>query len=1019
MLTKFAIKKNVLTISIVAVMIISGIMAFRKMPRDDMPPFLIRYVSIVTLFSGASPDRVENLVTDKIEKVVQEVPEVDFITSESRSNISIITVSIKENEDNLQPIFDNIRRKVDSMKHTLPEGTEVTVDDEIGDVFGIILGITAEGYSYAEMKEIADEIRDGLIKLPNAAKVVITGYQDERIFVEFDNARLAELGLTMEMLHQIISSTNIVFPGGDIVVGERRLILEPTGSFETIDDLKNTIVSAAGSKVIRLSDVAEITRGYEDPRQRITRINGEPGLAVGVNLKKGGNIIELGREVDEKVREYLQVYPWGVEIQRVSSSDEVVKEKVADFMENLIQAVVVVLAVMLVFMGFRTGMVVASLIPVTMVMTFVLMSAGGTGLNQVTLASLIIALGMLVDNAIVITEAIMNKMKQGETPRAAAVSSSRELLVPLLTSSLTTSAAFMAFYLADSVMGEIMGNLFVVVTIALLSSWLLSMTLIPLLCIYALKPKEDTNSSRVPDVFDRWNEKYKKILAFSLDHSAFVITAIIVLFIGAVMLFGRVPFIFMPKSDRPLVTANIELPLGTRIERTAEVIADIEGYIVENLKVNSHRPEGIVTWSTYVGEGAPKYDLGYNPPETSPNAAHILMNTSSEAVNDSVIARLDEYIYSNYPEAVHQVSRLLSGGGSADPIAVRISGRDPQQLYALSDVVKENLAAVPGTKNIDDDWGIRSKKIRVDINTAKAQTAGISNQDIAVSLQTSLSGAVTGYFREGDEVIPIIMRNNIADNMGIDDLESINIYAQQTGKSVPLKQVADAQVEWQAAKILRRDLYKTITVTADVRQGYTAAGIVADLQPRLKEVSKDWGPGYNYALGGEAEESRKAMSAVTDKLPMSMFIIVLLLVGQFNSIRKPVIILLTIPLGLIGVIPGLWITGSYFGFMAFLGVISLAGVVINNAIVLIDRIQIEIEEFGLKGREAIISAGYQRFRPILLTTATTSLGLLPLWFGGGTMWEPMAVTIIFGLIFATVLTLIFIPVMYRVLFRVE
>jgi multidrug efflux pump subunit AcrB len=1017
MITKFAINNNVLTISIIVVLFVSGLSVFNSLPRDDMPPFLIRYVSIVTTFPGASPERVENLISDKIEKVVQEIPEVDYITSESRTGISIVNVAVKESEYNLRPIFDNIRRKVEDMENTLPAGARVNIKDEVGDVFGIIIGLIADGYSYAEMKDIADDIRDGLIKLPDAAKVEISGEQEERVYVEFDEARLADLGLTKQKLQALIDETNIVFPGGNIRVSDRRIILEPTGSFESMEDLRNIIVSSTGGEIIRLGDVTGIYRGYEEPRKCINKINGMHGLAIAINLKKGGNIIQLGEQIDKKLDEYRKIYPYGVEIDRVASQDFVVDKSVKDFVNNLVQAVVVVLFVMLLFLGLRTGLVVASLIPVTMVMTLLIMSLMGLGLNKVTLAALIIALGMLVDNAIVMSESIMVKMEQGVKAMDAAIQSSSELIAPLLTSSLTTSAAFMAFFLAESVMAELMGKLFVVVTIALLSSWLLSLTMIPLLCVYAIKVKKPRKKNS--GITERIGARYRKFLIFNLKKTYILILGIVLLFIVSIFLIRLIPFNFMAKSDRAIVTANIELPLGTTIERTEAVVNDIEKFIIDNLRVNDERKEGIVTWSSYVGEGAPKYDLGYNPPESSSNAAHILMNTTSDGINDSVIERLDNYIFNNYPDVTRQVSRLLQGGGSADPVAVRILGKDPEKLYGIVGRVKTKLTEIPGTKNISDNWGMRTKKFIVNIHPTKAQLAGISNQDIAVSLQTVLSGAQTGEYREGDKLIPIIMRSDRGEELDVEDLESLNIYAQQTGKNTPLKQVADVEVVWQASKILRRDLYKAITVTSDVQTGYTANDIANQLEPWLEEFKADWGTGYTYELGGDAESSSKAIGAVFEKLPLSVFIIILLLIGQFNSIRKPAIILLTIPLGLIGVILGLLITGSYFGFMAFLGVISLSGIVINNAIVLLDRIKIELEEQNRTPQDAIVEAAQQRFRPILLTTATTSFGLIPLWIGGGIMWEPMAITIIFGLLFATVLTLLFVPMLYRVFFKVS
>ena len=1014
-ITQFAIKNNVVTLSLLVVIIAVGISAFQDLPRDDMPPFLVRVANVVTIFPGASPQRMELLISNKIEEVCQEVPEVDYIQSENRTGISVVTIFIKDSESNLQPIFDKLRRKVDAVRNQLPAGVaSVNFNDEGADVYGIILGLTAEGFTYAEAKEAADAIRDDLIKLPNAAKIKIVGAREERIYLDYDDARLAELGLTQQKLKNIISSTNIVFSGGDIEVGDERIILEPTGSFDLIEDIKKIIVSSEKGELVFLGDIVNIYRGYVEPQQSSVRINGKPGLAIGVNLKKGGNIIELGREIDARLEYYQTVFPWGFEIVRAASQDEVVDDSVQNFLGNLYQAVGVVLLVMLIFLGLRTGLIVASLIPMAIVTTILLMSQSGLGLNQVSLASLIIALGMLVDNAIVVSESIMVKMEKGEKAIDAAIASARELFMPLLISSLTTSAAFLAFYLAESVMGEIMGELFVVVSFALLSSWLLSMTLIPLLCFYFLKVKPKAEQAKP----NRFQALYEKILSVNLQHPFRFLGCVVAVFVVALWSFRFLPFIFFPDSERALVTVNVDLPLGSTIDKTEAVVKAIENYVIEELLVGGDRTEGVVSFSSYTGEGAPQYDLGYRAPEALPSSAHILLNTSSSVANQVVIDAVDNFIFQNLPEAKGKVKRLSSGGGGDNAIEIRIFGDDPEVLYRLVAETRAKLRSIEGSKNIRDSWGPRTKKLIVDIDQRRARLAGVTSQDIAVSLQTALNGLETGQFREGDKVIPIVMRNNQMEDRRIQDLESMHVYAQQSGKNVPLKQVADMNVEWQAAKILRRDLTRTISVTCGLKSGYTAAEIMEHMTPWLEEQLKAWPSGYAYKLGGEAETSGKNIGAIMNYLPVSLFIIVLLLIGQFNSIRKPLIILLTIPLGLIGVILGLLLTGSYFGFMPFLGIIALSGIVINNAIVLIDRIQIEMDEFKRTQQDAIVAAAQQRFRPIMLATATTTLGLIPLWIGGGAIWEPMAITIIFGLLFATILTLLVVPVMYRIFFKV-
>lgn len=1018
-LTELSIKNNRVAIGILISILLMGLATFNNMPRDEMPPFTLRVCSIVTLFPGATPERVESLVTDKIEKVIQEMPEVDYLQSESRTGVSIVIVSIKKSESEMRPIWDEIRRKTGDMKAQLPEGViGPEVNDELADVYGILIGITGEGFSNAELTDVAEEVRDVLIKLSNSAKVEIAGIREEQIHIEYDNARLAELGITTQGLQQTLSGRNIIFPGGEVPIGDERILLEPTGSFESVEDLKKTIIkSAKGNQVVQLGDVVSIRRGYKEPRASIVKINGEPGIVLGISVKKGGNIINLGKQVDEKLEELRQVYPIGIDFHRVASLDRAVDDAVDSFMSNVMQSVAVVLIVMLLFLGFRTGMIVASLIPTAIIMTIFIMSRIGIGLNQVSLASLIIALGMLVDNAIVMSESIMVKMEKGEMPFTAALDSARELCFPLLVASLTTSAAFLSFFLAESEMGEIVGQIFVVVSIALLSSWLLSLTIIPMLCMYFIKIREKQHKGTTR--FEKLNKAYSEILVGGLRKPYLVIGGIILSFIIGLKMFSLVPFIFFPENDRPVVTVNLELPLGTKIEKTGEIVNGFEQYIRDSLLVTKEKQEGVLSFSSYTGEGAPKYDLGYFAPESSPGSAHLLLNTTSDEGNQYVIDKLDRFCFDTYPEVTARISRLEMGDASMYPIAIRLSGKDTDKLFTIVDSLKSRLHLIEGTRDISDSWGMRSKKLVVNINQTKARFAGVTNRDIAISLRTNVSGAFTGEFREDDKSIPIILRNHNPNNLDIEKLENLTISSQYSGKTVPLKQVADISINWGYSKIVRRDLFRTVTVYCNIRPGYNAVKITGQIKPWLLEQQKQWGVGYTWNLGGEAEDSAEGMNSVARNLPLSMFIILLLLVGQFNSVRKTIIVLSTIPLGLIGVAFGLFGARSYFGFMGFLGIISLSGIVINNAIVLLDRIKIELEEFNHSPQDAVVLAARQRFRPIMLTTATTSLGLIPLWIGGGPMWEPMAIGILFGLIFATIITLIFVPVLYTLFYRIN
>ncbi len=1022
-LTQFSINNNRVVLSILAVVMLMGLIGYETLSRDSMPPYTIRVASVVSSFPGASPERVEELVTDKIEKVAQELPELKKVTSTSRTGLSVVNVELvmQVEPQDLQAVWDRLRRKLSGIQG-LPDGVQPQLkDDGIGEVFGIAVGLTSDGYSYADMKEYADDMRDDLIKLPDAAKVEINGDQAERVFVEFDNTKLKSYGLTSNGLKGLISNTNILSSGGQINVEDERIILEPTGNFDDVTDIQEMLIPVGdGGQVVPLKDITNVHKGYINPPTQIVRINGKDALSLHVSLKEGANIIKLGEELDVVLNEWRGKLPVGLEVNRLASIDTYIDVKISDFLGNLLQSIGIVLAVMLFFLGLRTGLVIASLIPIVTITTLFVMGLIDVGLNQITLAALIMALGMMVDNGIVVAESIIVKMENGADVKKAAIDSCSELFTPLLISTLTTSAAFLSFYMAESVMGDIMGPIFVVITIALLSSWIISLSIITLFCVFFLKVKkqQDGEVSFLDRLINGLKSKYKNLILIALNWKRTVLFGIVGMFVLSILGFGLLAFVFFPDSDRNMITADINLPEGTKIERTQEMVAAIETFMKSELQVSENNPDGIVDWSAYIGEGPSAYDLGYNPDEANSNYAHILINTSNFLVNNEMVKKLDSFSFASFPNADIKVGLLGSGGGGT-PIEIKVSGDDPDKLAEISQSIKTRLFAVSGTKNIKDDWGPKGKKFIIDIDQNKAQLAGVTNQDIATSLQTVLDGFRTGEYRENDKSIPIVMLSDQDKQQSLASLETLNIYAQNSGKSVPLLQVASILPQWQYTRIKRLNLTRTINVSSELSEGGNASAITAEITPWLEEQAASWGQGYSYNLGGDAESTAENMGAVASYLPLSAFIIVMLLIIQFNSFRKMVMVVCTIPLGVIGMVLGLLIFNVPFGFMAFLGVISLAGIVINNAIVLVDKIEIEQNEIKRKPQDAIISACLQRFRPILLATFTTVLGLIPLYLGGGEMWEPMAVTIMVGLLFGTVITLLFIPAFYSVLYKVD
>ena len=1017
-ITRYTIDKNRITIVVLIMIILSGYSAFNNMPRQEDPGFVIRIAQVMTILPGASPERIENLVTDPIEKVVQQMPELDIVTSESLTGLSLVYVQIKKNYKNMRPIWDNLRRKVEAAGGNLPQNIiGPIVNDEFGDVFGIILTTTGEGYSYAELKEVADQVRNDLLHIPDVAKVDIYGAQEERIFIEYSNARLAQLGLSPYILNQILSSQNILFPGGNISTGDERIELEPTGSYESLEELRKTVIGLPGSgEMVYLGDIANIRRGYVDPPRSKMRSSGIPALGIGISVRDGGNIIQMGELVRAKMDYLREVYPIGIEFDEIIFQPDIVKDSVDDFLNNLMQAVALVILVMLIALGLRTGFVVATLIPATIMLTFLLMQAFGMTINTMSLAALMIALGMLVDNAIVMSESILVSIREGKKPVDAAVDSAKELKAPLLIASLTTAAAFLPIALAESETGEYCIDLFKVITIALISSWVLSLTMIPLFCSLFLKVKQQDKEESYNTKFYNW---YSGFLSSAIRHRWISLAITFLIFMSAMQLSKVVPSLFFPPSERPFLFATLEFPVGSPIQRTEAMVNDLEKFFDDSLIVAEDRPEGINNWVSFIGSGPPRYSLSSNPLPEKEGLAYLLINTTTRPAANEMIPRVEKYLWDRYPDLSIIVQPLDYGPPVEAPVQVRISGVDSDKLFTLVEEVKAKIEEVPGTRNIKDNWGKRVKKLMVNIDQPRARRAGVSSFDIAMSLQTILSGYSISEFRESEDVIPVIMRAEATDRQDIAKLEVLDVFAQASGRTVPLSQVADIEVVWQPSKILRRDRLKTVTISCYTKPGTMAMDVVHALQPILEEDSKEWPLGYFHEFGGELESSVDAQKSISDKLGIAFIIIILLLVIQFNSLRKPLIILLTIPLMMIGVYVGLFVMRGMMGFMTFLGVIALAGIVINNAIVLLDRIKLEQEVNGLNPFQAIIEASMRRLRPIILTTLTTIGGMIPLYLGGGAMWESMAIALMFGLLFSTGLTLVVVPVLYSIFYRVK
>ena len=1032
-ITELAIKNKVVTLTIVILAFIGGIFSYFSMPKAEDPGFTIRSAIVVTYFPGASPKRVEELVTDKIEEAVSEIPEIKEVKSTSKNGFSMVTVEVSNKYDDMQPVWDKLRRKVSNL--SLPSNTiGPFVNDEFGDVYGSIIGVSGEGYTPKELKKIADNMKDELLTIPNVAKVNIIGNQEERIFVEYKNDKLAEIGVSPYQLQQILEATNIVIPGGSIYIDSEMISLEPSGNFNSIEDLEQTIISIPNSnQSFYLKDIARVYKDYPDPIESEFRVNNKSGIALAISMKDDGNIVELGKNIKNKLKSMEEILPVGVDAELVSFQPSIVENKINSFSASLIQSIITVVFVLLIFLGLRTGFLIAAMIPIIVSITFLIMSFFNIMVEQVSLAAIIIALGMLVDNAIVVSESIMVKMENGEDVISAVKESSSELVLPLLISSLTTCCAFLPIGLAQSDVGEFCKSLFQVISITLIVSWVLSMTLIPLLCVLYIKvqKKEETYNGPI-------YKKYKSGLIFLLKKKYLSLIVMIIILVFGVIGINSVPFIFIPNADKPIMTATFKMPGGTSIKQTQVIMKDIDKYIKNNLEVENkpksggiidlfltggttkkYPKEGITTWGTFIGESAPRFYLSFSPELSSPEYSFMLINLTSDKVIPKAKKMLEEYVENKYPDMDLTITKLEMGPPVGKPIQIKLKGKDVDKLYKITEQIKQIVRDTEGTKNIQDDWGLKSKKVIVDINQSKARKANMTSQDVAGSLYTMIDGYNASSFRENTDVTPIILRAKESRNNNFSDIENAKIFSLVTGQSVNLSQIADIKFAWEPSVIYRTDSLKTITITADLRDGYNSIEMLnTKLIPVLEKEKVKWGYGYSYEIGGELETTNESIDSIIKVLPIAVMLITLLLVIQFNSYKKIAVIVSLIPFIIIPISLTLVLSGRDFGFMPLLGLIALAGITINTAIVLMDRIDIEMKE-GKDLHIAIVDSCITRLRPIILTTSTTICGLIPLWLSGGPLFSTMALTMMNGLIFVILLVLVILPLIFSIYYKVD
>ncbi len=1006
-MTKYSLKNKGVIYFFYFLIVVMGSITINTIPKQEDPEFPAWNAVIVTRLPGASPLNVEELVTETIELKMREIGDLEKISSTSKTGISYVFVNVSQSIYDTKPIFDKVREKLGDLQGKLPEGASTPwLDSDFGKSKSIVIALTGDGFSNRELVEVAEDVKRDLGTLQYVSKVDLWGEQDQQIFLEFSNTRIAQLGMDVRTFRNTLIQQNVLSPGGEIKVGPQTIRLEASGEFKSVEDIKKTVIDIPGSNTqFLIEDIFEVKREYIDPPKREMRFMGQDSIGIIIEMEDGGQIIELGKNVKKFLAQKISEQYIGIEFDIMNYQPKWVEIKIKDFLGNLWQAVVIVAVFMLILLGWREGIIISVLIPCSFLIAIILMSFFDIPIHQISLASFIIALGMLVDNGVVVTENIGQYIKQGLSKKEAAIRSGKELTIPLLTATATTVSAFLPIATAKSAVGIFCESIAWVVGFVLLSSFLVSLPLIPVLCEKMMVAKKKKEKSLLNRAISDW---YARFLDRCLRFKYLTLGVVVAIFLGTIQLMGYVGVVFFPPSDRAQFTIDFRMPEGTDYRETRREAKKVEHYLLDTYS------DQITTMAAYIGKGGPRFQMAVSGDQQSSNYAQFVVNNPIFSDTERMIRELPTYFEENFIDANVTVKTLDSGPPVGAPVKVQVFGKDLNKLYDYADKIERYMADTAGTRNVQNDWGDLIPKISININQDQARRIGLSTQDISRALSSGFSGARSTDYREGKKSIPIIIRSIEAERTSLATLQNMKLQTSQ-GTMVPLLQVASVRLNWEAGKILHLDRLRTITVKSYLSGNRTSASILEELKTKIKAI--DFAPGYGVTYSGDADASKKANDSIAAQLPMAFSILVIILVAQFANVRKMIIILGTIPLSFIGIILGLIATGYSFGFIALLGVISLAGIVVNNAILLLEQVQTELDE-GKNPIEAIINSGQRRAYPIILTTITTIAGLYPLAVSG-LFWGPMAVTIMSGLFVSAGLTLVVIPVFYAVLFRVK
>lgn len=1007
-LTEIALNHKSLVYYFILVIFIMGAFSYTKLGRMEDPDFVIRQMIISVAWPGATARQMEEQVSDKIEKKLQDTPGLDYLKSYSRPGKSVIYVALREdlNVNVIRPTWLEVRNLVSDMEGSLPEGiVGPFFNDRFDDVYGSIYAVTAEGFSYEEIRQNAERIRRILLGANSVKKVELIGVQPEKIYIEVAHSKLAQLGLDPNLIANVVKTQNAVTPAGQIETDSDDVYVRMSGMFDDLEAIRNLPIRADG-RTFRLGDIATVERKYVEPAEPKMFFNGQEAIGIAVSMEKGGNILSLGEELGKMIAGIKEELPLGLEIHPVSDQPKVVKESIDDFIKTLIEAIVIVLVVSFLSLGLRTGLVVALCIPLVIAGVFWAMDVMGIDLHKVSLGALIIALGLLVDDAIIAVEMMSVKLEQGFSRTEAACYAYTVTALPMLTGTLITCAGFIPVGFSKGMAAEFTVALFPVIAIALSISWLASVMAAPLFGYHLIKVKPHAGKKE-----DAYNSKFylgfKRLLTWCLQHRAAVIGGTIACFFFALFMMQFIKAEFFPPSIRPEIIVEMSLPEGSSMKATEAEAKQFAGFL-------STAPE-LENYSYYVGQGAPRFVLTTEPVLPANNYAQFIVVTKGVEERQALTEKIYAQFAENFPNVRGNVKLIQTGPPAAYPVMLRVSGDDPDKVRQIAAQVADKMAENPKLVQINFDWNEKNKVMRLDLDQDKLRTLGIDGHTLALTLQTQLSGAAIAQYYEEDRTVDIVFRLAPEARTDLSTIKNMPVYI-GNGSYVPLEQIAKISYSGEEGLIWRRDLKPTITVRANVVAGITANDATKQVYDATEKLRAGLPMGYTVKAEGALENSNKAMKFMLAPVPAMIIMIITLLMFQLQRMSLMFLTLMTAPLGMIGVSFGMLLTNQSMGFVAQLGILALSGMIIRNSVILIDQIEKHIAD-GEDKWHAIINSAILRFRPIMLTAAAAILGMIPLM--RSSFWGPMAVAIAGGLFVATVLTLLVLPVMYAAWFKVK